>query len=423
MFVVRRSQHNPILIPEHTHPWEGMATFNWSPVRVGDTTHVFYRAMSLPDPLSTPQNISVIGHAQSSDGNHFEKRERFIVPKEKWEQFGCEDPRITTFEGTHYIFYTALSQYPFVSEGIKVAVALSKDLSKVDERHLVTPFNSKAMALFPERINGKMTVIFSAYTDSGAARMAIAQFDKKEGLWSPDFWNKWHTELGEHAINLRRTDYDQVEVGAAPIKTKYGWLLIYSHIQYYFGSFNYLPRNFGVEAVLLDLNDPRKIIARTKGPILVPEEPYELSGYVQNVTFPSCAFVDGDNLVIYYGAADTSSCIARVNLDDLVKTMSPETEKDWHLARGPHNPILVPDEKHPWESKAVFNPGALEFSGKIHLLYRALSDDNTSVIGYATSSDGLSIDERLSEPVYVPRESVEMKKITGGNSGCEDPRL
>src|SRR3989344_4724050 len=66
--------------------------------------------------------------------------------------------------------------------------------------------------------------------------------------------------------------------------------------------------------------------------------------------------------------------------------------------------------------------GALSVLKKIQL-YRALSGDNTSTIGYASSIDGVRINERLSEPIYVPREDFESKKIEGGNSGCEDPRL
>jgi predicted GH43/DUF377 family glycosyl hydrolase len=69
------------------------------------------------------------------------------------------------------------------------------------------------------------------------------------------------------------------------------------------------------------------------------------------------------------------------------------------------------------------NPGALYEDGKVHLVYRAMSGDNTSVMGYAVSSDGFTIDERLHEPIYVPREDFEAKGIADGNSGCEDPRL
>jgi predicted GH43/DUF377 family glycosyl hydrolase len=93
------------------------------------------------------------------------------------------------------------------------------------------------------------------------------------------------------------------------------------------------------------------------------------------------------------------------------------------LRRSSYNPIRSPIANNSWEAKAVFNPAAW-YDGKIvHLLYRAQSLDNTSVLGYASSSDGLSITERLAEPVYVPRENFEQKLVPGGNSGCEDPRL
>ena len=84
---------------------------------------------------------------------------------------------------------------------------------------------------------------------------------------------------------------------------------------------------------------------------------------------------------------------------------------------------MEPKPDHSWESKAVFNPAAIDLQGKVHILYRALSEDNTSTIGYASSSDASSIEERLSEPIYVPREGFETKKMEGANSGCEDPRL
>jgi predicted GH43/DUF377 family glycosyl hydrolase len=108
------------------------------------------------------------------------------------------------------------------------------------------------------------------------------------------------------------------------------------------------------------------------------------------------------------------------------------------LKRFEGNPILRPETTHWWESKAVFNPAAIYEGGKVHILYRALGDTDTSVIGYASSRDGFHIDERLDEPVYVPRESFEgvgavrqaevelSDNYTSGGSfagGCEDPRL
>jgi predicted GH43/DUF377 family glycosyl hydrolase len=108
------------------------------------------------------------------------------------------------------------------------------------------------------------------------------------------------------------------------------------------------------------------------------------------------------------------------------------------LERFENNPILRPDYKHAWETKAVFNPAAIYEGGKVHILYRAIGETDVSVLGYASSLDGLHIQERLDKPVYVPREPFEgvspshpyVSEIPGiyvsgggGMGGCEDPRL
>jgi predicted GH43/DUF377 family glycosyl hydrolase len=423
MYVVKRSEDNPILVPNKDHYWEEFATFNMCPIKKGDTIYGLYRAISAIDKINIQQQTSIIGIGQSKDGIHFENRTPFIVPEEPWDVHGCEDPRVTYFEGKYYIFYTALSDYPFGPESIKVGVAISKDLKKVDKRYLVTPFNAKAMTLFPERINGKITVIFSAYTDIPPAKVSIAQFDRIEQLWDESFWKEWLKNLDTHTVDFSRNKYDHLEVGAPPIKTKYGWLLIYSHIQNYFSGPENLNRIFGIEAILLDINDPTKMLGRTKGPILAPEESYELAGYVSNVIFPTGALVRKDKLSIYYGAADTTTCVAYISLKDLLGSMYFETKDDWSFKRGLINPIITPNKNNEWEAKATFNPAAIYLNSKIHILYRTLSNDNTSFIGYASSKDGFSILERLSTPIYIPREDFEMKKIQNGNSGCEDPRI
>jgi beta-1,2-mannobiose phosphorylase / 1,2-beta-oligomannan phosphorylase len=423
MYVVKRSEHNPFLIPNRDHYWEEFATFNLCPIKHGKNIFGLYRAISAVDALRSPHQISVIGIGKSKDGFHFKDCTQFIAPKEEWDQFGCEDPRVTYFEGKFYTFYTAISKYPLGPEGIKVAVAVSKDLEKIDERHFITPFNAKAMTLFSERINGKITVIFSAHTDSPPAKMVIAQVDKMEELWSIKFWSDWSKKIDDQVIDPRRNEYDHVEVGAPPVKTKYGWLLIYSHIQNYFLTPNNSERVFGIEALLLDLNDPKKIIGRTEGPLLVPEEPYELAGYVSNVIFPSGAILEKDILTIYYGAADTTACCAHVSLIDLISTMHPTYKEKWQFKRFSKNPIISPKKEHPWEAKAVFNPAAITLGNKTHIIYRALSEDNTSSFGYASTKNNFEIIERIAAPIYIPREDFENKKISNANSGCEDPRL
>ncbi|MFH0929930.1 MAG: hypothetical protein V1814_01620, partial [Candidatus Moraniibacteriota bacterium] len=172
---------------------------------------------------------------------------------------------------------------------------------------------------------------------------------------------------------------------------------------------------------LLDLKDPQKIIGRTQTPLLVPQETYEYYGMVPNVIFPSGAYLEKDDLHIYYGAADTTVCRATVKLSELIREMlAPESQL--RFERASENPILSPVSGHEWENVAVFNPDALYEDDKIHIIYRAMGNDGTSRFGYATSRDGIHIDERLSEPIYGPRESFEQKQKPG-NSGCEDARF
>ncbi len=429
MYVVKKSQYNPIMTPNRDHYWEEFATFNMCPIKHNKNIYGLYRAISAPDKMATQQQVSIIGTSRSKNGIHFEDRSPFITPKEEWDKCGCEDPRVTFFEGKYYTFYTALSRYPFGPESIKVAVAVSKNLKEIEERHLVTPFNAKAMTLFPERINGKITVIFSYHTDLPPAKMSFAQFDNIEQLWDESFWDEWIKDVDSHAVDFRRTEQDHLEIGAPPVKTKHGWLLVYSHIQNYFSGLENLDRIFGIEVLLLDLFDPAKIIGRTRGPILVPEESYEMSGYISNVIFPSGALIEKstntktERLAIYYGAADTTVCIAYISLNDLISSIRIDKAEDFRFKRFANNPIISPKSEHAWEATATFNPAAIYLDKKFHILYRTLSDDNTSYVGYASSLNGFDITKRLNYPVYVPREDFEMKRIPNGNSGCEDPRL
>ena len=420
--IIERSDNNPVLKPNKRQSWEAEAVFNGCPTEKGGQIYLLYRALSLPHYHSSAQTkmmISEIGIAESKGGVHFKNRKQFIIPEHPWERFGCEDPRVTKLGDKYYIFYTALSTYPFKAEGIRVGLAISKDLETIEEKHLVTPFNAKGMALFPEKIKGKIWAILTVHTDQPPSKICLASFNKEEDIWSEDYWEKWHRNFEKHSLSLKRELRDHVEVGAPPIKTKYGWLLIYSYIKNYFSP----QKLFTIEAVLLDLNNPSKIIARTEAPILTPEEYYEKFGLVPNIVFPSGAIIKEDWLYFYYGATDTTCCLAFVKLSSLLSQMLEKDKRNVKLSRARRNPIIVPEKKHPWESKATFNPGVLYLKGVVHLVYRAMSEDNTSVFGYATSRNGIRIDYRLSQPIYTPRESFEQKLKPGGNSGCEDPRL
>ena len=422
MFTVKKSPHNPLLSPNTNDPWEAKAVFNWCPIKDKNIIHYVYRSMSsTEDYFGSDLSISSIGYTSSKNGTTFSERMQLIAPEYEWEKYGCEDPRVTKMGDKFYIFYTALSDYPFDASCIKIAVAITKDFKKIEEKHLVTPFNAKAMALFPEKINGKYVAVLSVDTDLPPAKICFAEFDKLEDMWDQKYWEKWYSELNLHSIDPRRSDKDHVEVGAVPIKTEKGWLLIYSHIENYFQQNNPFVKEFGIEALLLDLKNPKKIIGQTHGPMFASSETYEKFGQIPGIVFPSGALLKKNILEIYYGAADTFCCIAVVKLDDLFEGIKPDAINTY-LTRCDKNPILKPRIGVAWEAHGVFNPAAIQIENVTYILYRAMSDDDTSYIGYASSKDGFSIDERSDKPIYVPRKFFEMKTHPG-NSGCEDPRL
>ena len=424
MYVTRRSPHNPYVRPNNAHHFMSYAAFNWCPWHDEDThtIHALFRAMTNPDLLSQGPSFSVssIGYTKSSDEEHFSNYRQFIFPEHEWERYGCEDPRVTKIGDTYYIFYTALSTYPFSADGIKVAVATTKDFVTIDEKRLVTPFNAKAMTLFPRKVNGKFTAFLTVDPDRPPSKIAMIQFDNEEQLWDESYWHDWYARIDDHLFDLRKTDDDHCEVGAPPVWTKDGWLLVYSHIQHYFDEGK---RVFGIEALLLDHDDPTLIIGRTTGPILVPEELYERDGQVSNITFPSGAVLHGEQLDIYYGGADSVCCIASVNVNDLMSSMKEDVRGE-RVTRYSGNPVLKPISDHEWEAKLVFNPTTVDLGdGTTYVIYRAMSHDNTSYMGAYLTRDGYAVDESFTEPIYIPRADFEMKKShPTGNSGCEDGR-
>lgn len=416
-----RNDKNPILKPNRENPWESKGSFNGSIIQDKGLYHLVYRALSdFQDFRGRRLQLSTIGHAVSRDGINFEKRRQLIKPEEEWEKFGCEDPRITKLDDKYFIFYTCLSDFPYYPSAIKIGVAVFSDLEKDAEKHLVTPFNSKAMVLFPEKINGKYVTLLTVNTDMPPSRIAIAWFDKKEDIWSQAYWQTWYKNFHQYILPLQRLNSDQVEVGAVPLLTQHGWLFLYAHIQHYYEE---EQRIFGIEGVLLDHDNPQKILARTEGTILAPEADYEQNGAVPGVVFPSGALLEGNSISLYYGAADTSLGQAKFSLQDMTTEMTPKSVVALKVDKPIPHPLLLPLSDHSWESKAVFNPAAFFDKDTIHLVYRAMGQDNTSVFGCARSYDGLVVVERREMPIYIPRAEFESKKHPNRNSGCEDPRI
>lgn len=413
-------------MPNNKNSWEAEATFHGSIIKDGDHFKLLYRALSLEQLYEGVRlKQSTIGFADSHDGENFFNRRQFIVPEHEWEKYGCEDPRITKFEGKFYVFYTAISNWPPNADGIRVGLAITEDFTTITEKHLVTPFNAKAMTMFPERINGKIAVILTVNTDRPPSKICVAYLDEIHQLWDESFWKTWYETHEQYEIKITKTNEDHLEVGSQPVRTDEGWILVFSYIENYFNE----HRIFRIDAALLDLHNPVELVGQTLDPLIVPEEPYELYGMVPNVIFPSGALIHDEKFYMYYSGTDTTVCRAHVNIRDLLSELkanpavNPERKHPELLVRFDGNPIISPIPEHSWESKYTFNVGAIHLADKFHIIYRAMGDDDTSVFGYASSSDGLTIDERLPEPVYVPREHFEMKLNNPGFSGCEDPRL
>ncbi|GIW63438.1 MAG: hypothetical protein KatS3mg091_240 [Patescibacteria group bacterium] len=420
--LVTRYQHNPILLPDKTNYWEGKGVFNASPIQKDNKIYILYRALSLKhfhNLTNLEMEISSIGLAESSDGLNFEKRREFITPDSEFDMYGCEDPRVTFFEGKYYIFYTALSGYPFSKENIKVGCAVSSDLKSIEYKKLVTPFNAKAMTLFPERVGGKIWAALTLDTDSRPARFCVVGFESLDQFFDTDFWTEIYNNKERYTLNLLKRDNDHLEVGSQPIKTEKGWLIFYSYIYNYFTD----QPDFAVEAVLLSLDNPSVLLDKLEYPLLTAEEYYESYGYVPNVVFPSGALDKKDSIYLYYSSADTGVSVAFVNKNLLLNKLFKSKEQRPYFKRVSDEPLLTPRSGYDWESQAVFNPASLLIDDKIYIVYRAMSSDNTSTMGLAIYNKDLKLEYRSEEPIYWPRTEYEKKFIPGGNSGCEDPRL
>jgi predicted GH43/DUF377 family glycosyl hydrolase len=118
---------------------------------------------------------------------------------------------------------------------------------------------------------------------------------------------------GESCIITRDSEWDSQKIGisATPIKTNKGWLLLYHGVSKF-------DHKYRVGTILLDSNNPFKILRRSKYPILEPETQYEKNGIVNNVVFPCGAVVFEDKVMVYYGAADKAIGVAAINVNDIL---------------------------------------------------------------------------------------------------------
>jgi predicted GH43/DUF377 family glycosyl hydrolase len=216
------------------------------------------------------------------------------------EQFGIEDCRVTKIDDTYYLTYTAVSE-----NGVGVGLRTTRDWKTFESKGMIIPPHNKDCAIFEEKINGKYYALHRpSSVEIGGNYIWLAE--------SPDCIH-WGNHKCIVKTRTRLWDSARVGAGAAPIKTEHGWLEIYHGAnekhQYCLGAF------------LMDINDPAKVISRTVKPIMVPTEEYELTGFFGHVVFTNGHIVNGDELTIYYGAADEFVCGARFSIKEIVSLL------------------------------------------------------------------------------------------------------
>jgi predicted GH43/DUF377 family glycosyl hydrolase len=307
MFI--RYKYNPVLTPRAENWWESKAVFNPAAVYRDGKVHLLYRAIG-----EYEHYISRIGYAISEDGYNFKRvyEDPVFWPEEKYEKWGCEDPRTTEIEGKIYMTYVALEKPAKEGGGPpKTALAETEDFTKFERLGIVTPkgADDRDVVLFPEKIKGSYVMLHRPHNWIG----------EKYGTEKPSIWIAYSEDLSEwngHRLLLKpKEKWEEVKVGAGPppIKTEEGWLLIYHGVD--------RKKVYRAGVALLDLRDPSQVISKTSKPVLEPIEEYERRGDVPNVVFPEGAVVIDDKLLVYYGAADKCIGVCEVELSELLSIL------------------------------------------------------------------------------------------------------
>jgi predicted GH43/DUF377 family glycosyl hydrolase len=247
--------------------------------------------------------------ARSRDGIHFTVDDGpAIAPHTDMEEYGVEDPRATLIDGVWYITYVSVSRW-----GITTSLATTSDFRTFEREGVIFLPDHKDVVIFPRKVGGR----YAALT-----RPMPQSFSRIFGIWIAfsDDLRQW----GEHeTLALPRWGYwDELRTGASavPFLTDHGWLELYHGVD----------RNttYAMGALLMDPDDPTRVIARSPSPILEPTDPYERMGLFNDTIF-SCGHIDlGDGRIrMYYGAADSVIGAADFEIDGIVRSLEP-----WHGA-------------------------------------------------------------------------------------------
>ncbi|MFG0249134.1 MAG: glycoside hydrolase family 130 protein [Phycisphaeraceae bacterium JB051] len=245
--------------------------------------------------------VSHLRLAWSTDGEHFIVDDKpFMMGQGKYEAYGIEDCRTSQIGETYHLTYTAVS-----GNGVAVGHATTKDWQTVNRKGLILPPHNKDVAIFEEKINGQYYALHRPSSkELGGNYIWLAS--------SPDATHWGNHQCLAHS-RAGKWDSQRVGGGCAPIRTDKGWLEIYHGADE--------NGRYCLGAILLDLNEPWKVLARSDEPIMEPTSPEEKDGFYSQCIFTNGHTVDGDTVTVYYGAADTVVCGARLSIRDILSTL------------------------------------------------------------------------------------------------------
>ena len=324
---------NPILEPNSKNEWESEAVFNPAAVAINDRVHILYRAMG-------KNGLSVLGYASSKNGidfDHKDSKPAYVaqnfrsIPKSKKKYShkiypsgggwgGCEDPRAVLVDGKVYVTFSAFDGWDFIRMAV-ISISEKDFLAKnftawSSPTFISTPGQiHKNWVIFPEKIEGKFAILHSV-----TPKIEIEYRDDLEAIGEEeDYIKSWSGARDARDGRVGFWDNRVRGAGPPPIKTKEGWLLFYHAIDMR------EPSKYKLGAMILDLNDPTKILYRTKSPLLVPDEAYENNGK-PGIVYACGALIKDDILYVYYGGADRVVCVATAPfeefLSDIIKDVN-----------------------------------------------------------------------------------------------------
>jgi predicted GH43/DUF377 family glycosyl hydrolase len=327
----KRFSNNPALSPRLEMDWEGQGTCN-SAALIDDTgkVHILYRAIG-------NDGVSRFGYASSEDGFVFGNRSIYPVfflqkletSESKIKAFdpvlypsggswgGAEDPRMVEIEDRIYVNFSAFSDWNYIRLAV-TSISKKDFLSKKwnwSNPVFISPVGeiNKNWVLFPEKINGKFAILHSVTPNP-----QVNFVDKLEFL---DNGAQKITSNFRQKIPRKTWDTWVRGSGPPPIKTSKGWLVLYH------ANSKEEPHKYQVGAMLLDINDPNIIIARSPSAILLPDKWYE-NDWKPGIVYVCGAVIKNGELLVYYGGGDKHVCVAETNLNKLL---------EWLLTHGRDN--------------------------------------------------------------------------------------